>query len=98
VAKSKHDRVAERLARKDNTDYNKGPGADVQSSKRVIEVETAGTVADGFRQLSGYRRPVYIAGADAATTEAALEAAKGTTVGVMDHNGAIMKRSTRKRS
>ena len=95
---SKHDETARRLARKEGVDYNRGQGADIVSSRRVIEVETAATARDGLRQLRGYRKPVYISGADVAATEAALEATEGTTVGVMDSKGKIVKRSTRRRS
>ena len=50
----------------------------------------------GLRQLQGYNRPVYIAGADKAATDAALKATEGTTVGVMNSQGKVVKRSTRK--
>ena len=55
------------------------------------------TVSDGIRQLQGFREPVYIAGVDDAAVQAALERTKETTVGVMDNQGKIVKRSTRKR-
>ena len=97
MAKSKHDRTAERLAAKERTEYNRGQGADVQGRRRAIEVETAATVRDGLRQLRGYRKPVYIAGSDAAATKAALEVTRGTTVGVMNDQGKVVKRSSRKR-
>ncbi len=64
---------------------------------KAIEVETANTAKDGLRQLQGYNKPVYIAGADKAATDAALKATEGTTVGVMNSQGRILKRSTRKR-
>ncbi len=94
---SKHDKTAGRLARREGVDYNQGQGADVIGSRRVIEVETAATAGDGLRQLQGYRRPVYIAGADAEATEAALKATEGTSVGVMNSQGKIVKSSTRRR-
>lgn len=94
---SKHDETAERLAQREGVDYNRGQGADVIGKRRVIEVETALTARDGLRQLQGHRKPVYIAGADAKATKAALKAAKGTTVGVMDPKGNIVKSSSRKR-
>ena len=93
---SKHDTTAERLARKEGVEYNRGQGPDVNSARRAIEIETDATVKDGLRQLQGFSKPVYIAGADAAATKAALEAAAGTTVGVMNPQGQIVKRSTRK--
>ena len=94
---SKHDQTARRLARREGVDYNQGRGADIIGSRRVIEVETAATAGDGLRQLQGHRKPVYIAGVNAAATEAALKAAEGTTVGVMDPDGNILKSSSRKR-
>jgi len=97
VVSTKHDKTANRLASKKGVEYNRGQGPDVVTPRQAIEVETVDTVADGFRQLRGFTKPVYIAGADAAATEKALEAAKGTTVGVMDPQGNIIKRSTRKR-
>ena len=93
---SKHDKVALRLARKNRTDYNRGQGPDVKARNRVIEVETADTVRDGIRQLQGFRKPVYIAGADDNATQTALDASRGTTIGVMNSSGKIIKRSNRK--
>ena len=95
--KTKHDATAERIAKKKGTSYNQGQGPDVNTSRQAIEVETAETVRDGLRQLQGFRKPVYIAGADKAATQAALEATEGTTVGVMDSDSNIVKRSTRRR-
>ncbi|MCY3808017.1 MAG: hypothetical protein OXG58_01015 [Gemmatimonadetes bacterium] len=95
---SKHDQTARRLARREGVDYNQGQGADIISNRRAIEVETASTARDGLRQLQGHRKPVYIAGADEEATKVALEAAEGTTVGVMDSDGNIVKSSSRKRS
>lgn len=94
---SNHDKTASRLASKNRVDYNRGQGPDVNTPRRAIEVETADTARDGLRQLRGFKKPVYIAGADSEATKAALDAAKGTTVGVMDSQGNILKRSTRRR-
>lgn len=94
---SKHDRTAVHLAHKEGVEYNRGQGPDVISARRAIEVETADTASDGLRQLRGFNKPVYIAGADAEATTAALKATEGTTVGVMNSQGQILKRSTRKR-
>ena len=94
----KHDDAAKKIAKKYKVDYNLGQGADIQSSRAVVEVETSTTVQDGFRQLQGYRRPVYIAGADNQAIKKALEKTKGTTIGVMDQHGNIVKRSTRKKT
>ena len=94
---SKHDQTASRLARKEGVQYNRGQGPDVVSPRRAIEVETTATAGDGLRQLRGFRKPVYIAGVDPEATKAALEATRETTVGVMDPQGNIVKRSTRRR-
>ena len=93
---TKHDKVAKRLAKKKGVKYNQGKGPDIISDRCVIEVETANTVRDGLRQLQGYTKPAYIAGVDEQAKQAALEATKGKTVGVMDPQGNIVKCSTRK--
>lgn len=95
---SNHDKTAEVIAEKKGTDYNKGPGPDIQTPRQVIEVETADTIGDAARQLQGFNRPVYVAGADDAAAQAALEHYKDTTIGVMDPSGNILKSSSRKRS
>jgi len=92
-----HDTAAKRIAKKLGVEYNRGKGPDVIASRAVVEVETAATVKDGLRQLQGFRRSVYIAGANQQAVNAALEATKGTTVGVMDEKGKIVKRSSRKK-
>lgn len=93
---TKHDKTAKHLADKEGVDYNRGQGPDVNSRRRAIEVETAGTVSDGLRQLQGFRKPVYIAGANEEATRAALKATEGTTVGVMNSQGEIVKPSSRR--
>ena len=93
----KHEEAAKLIARQAGTTYNRGKGADVIGSNRVVEVETKSTVSDGPRQLQGYRRPVYIAGADQRATEMALERTKGTTIGVMNPQGKIVRSSSRGR-
>jgi len=91
-----HDNVAKRIAKKFGVEYNKGKGPDVSTENEVIEVETADTVKDGLRQLRGFQKEVYIAGANKEVVEAALEATKDTTIGVMDKKCKILKPSTRK--
>ena len=93
-----HDKVAVNIARKEGAEYNKNEGVDIVTPKRAIEVETANTVKEGLRQLQGFKKPVYIAAVDKETEKAALEATEGTTIGVMDKNRNIIKKSTRKRS
>ena len=90
-----HRSTANKLAKKHGTNYNKGKGADIKASNIAIEVETPGTVKGGLRQLQGHRKPSYIAGTNKAAVEKAIEVTKGTTVGVMDNNGRIIKKSSR---
>ena len=94
---TKHDTTAQRIADKKSVPYNQGQGPDIQTPRQVIEVETTDTIPDAGRQLQGYRRPVYVAGANAAATKAALEYYEDTTIGAMDPSGKILKSSTRKR-
>lgn len=94
---TKHDTTAQRIADEKGVPYNQGQGPDIKTSRQIIEVETTGTISDAGRQLQGYRGPVYVAGANAAATKAALEYYDGTTIGVMDASGNILKRSTRKK-
>ena len=91
-----HKTTANRLASKFRTEYNTGKGADIQTSKIAIEVETPETVRDASRQLQGHSKPVYIAGTNKEAVEKAVKATEGTTIGVMDNQGKIIKRSTRK--
>lgn len=93
---TKHDEVAKHIAKKLGVDYNRGKGADVKSRKTAVEVETENTINDAKRQLQGHRKPVYVAGTTKKAVEKAKKAMKGTTIGVMDADGKIVKRSTRK--
>jgi formylmethanofuran dehydrogenase subunit B len=92
-----HKTVAKRIAAKYKTQYNEGQGVDIQTAGIAVEVETADTVSEAMRQLQGHKKPVYIAGTNQEAVEKALEITKGTTVGVMDNKGNIVKRSTRKK-
>lgn len=97
MGQSKHDRVARQIAKKEGVKYNLGQGADVQSPRRAIEIETANTVSDASRQLQGYQKPVYVAGVDNRAVKIALKRYENTTIGVMRPNGKIVKRSSRVR-
>lgn len=93
----KHDQVAKRIAKRLGAEYNAGQGADVQANRAVVEVETKNTVRDALRQLQGHRKAEYVAGADAEATKRAIKRTEGTSVGVMDQHGNVVKRSTRKK-
>lgn len=92
-----HTRAAKSIARKYGTEYNRGSGPDVETYRVAVEVETEHTVKDATMQLQGRQKAVYIAGSNKKAVETALEVAEGTTVGVMDKDGNILKQSTRSR-
>ena len=75
--------------------FGGGQGPDVQTQDQVTETETVDTIADAARQLSGFKKPVYVQGADAVATKEALEHYCDTTIGVRNAQGKIVKRSTR---
>jgi len=92
-----HKIAANKVASKYSAEYNEGQGPDVKSPRATIEVETPDTVAGAASQLRGYRGPVYVAGSNQEAVDKALDAVRGTTIGVMDNQGNIVKPSTRKR-
>ena len=92
----KHRETAQRIARRYDTEYNNGPGADNRTHGMTVEVETQGTVSDAKRQLRGHKGLVFVAGADAQATQRACEEMQGTTIGVMDPYGNVLKNSTRR--
>ncbi len=97
MAKSKHDKVAGKLAKREGTEYNRGQGADIQGSKRAIEVESPQTIGDAARQLAGYQKPVYVAPTDPKAVPKAVKRYQKTTIGVMTPTGKVVKSSTRAR-
>ncbi|WP_423909134.1 hypothetical protein [Candidatus Spongiihabitans sp.] len=90
-----HKTTANRIASKFHAGYNKGKGADIQTRDIAVEVETHETVSDAPRQLQGHKKPVYIAGTNQEAVSKALEKTEGTTIGVMDNQGNVIKESTR---
>lgn len=92
-----HKIVAKRIAKKLKTDYNSKKGIDINTPKIAVEVETQGLVSEGIRQLQGYKKPSYIAAANQETLKEALEKTKRTTIGVMNPQGDIIKKTSRKK-
>ncbi len=93
MSDSKHDEIAKRIAKKENTEYNQGQGPDVKTSRRVIEVAThEGDLKDSTRQLQGFRKPRYIATTPDLMPEA-RELTDGTGIGLMNSRGNIVKRA-----
>lgn len=91
-----HKIAANKIANKYNTEYNSGKGADVVGDNVAVEVETEHTVNRGLTQLQGYNKRTYIAGSNQKAVEKAKKITRGTTIGVMDRNGNIVKSSSRK--
>ena len=92
-----HKAAANRIAKKYGTEYNDGKGVDIKSERATIEVENPKTVSEAPGQLHGHRGPAYIAGTNKEAVDKALEVTNGTTIGVMNNQGNIIKRSTRKK-
>lgn len=93
MGKSKHDQIAERIARKEGTSYNRGQGPDIKTSRRVIEVAThENDLRDSTRQLQGFDRPRYLATTTGLVNKA-KELTQGTKIGVMGPTGTIRKRA-----
>jgi len=93
MGQSKHDQIANRLAKQEKTDYNQGQGPDIKTPKRVIEVAVnESDLKDSKRQLQGFKKPRYIA-TSSEMVEAALEATKNTSIGVKGPTGHIHKRA-----
>ena len=89
-----HKTTVNRLSKKFGTEPQE-KGADIQTNNLAIEVEPEKTINQAIMQLQGYKKSVYIAGVNQKAVEKALEATEGTTIGVMDNQGKIMKRSSR---
>ncbi len=94
---SKHDETAKHIAEQKGVDYNKGQGPDIKTPRQTIEVETPNTIGDAGHQLQGHRGPVYVAVTDDKAIPKAVERYDGTTIGVMDSSGKVVKLSTRKK-
>ena len=91
MTKSKHDKIAESLAKKFGTEYKKQRGIDIVTKDRAIEVEvTKGGIYQGIKQVKRSSKARYIAVNDK-NIQDALNATEGTGIGVMDEKGRILK-------
>ena len=62
MAKSRHDQIAENLAKKFGTEYKKHQGIDIVTKKRVIEVETTKEgIYQGINQIKRSLKPKNMA-------------------------------------
>ena len=93
-----HKITANRIAKKLGTEQHIEKGVDIVTPNIAIEVETPDTIKDATKQLQGQRKPVYIAGTNKQAIKKALDVTVGTTIGVMDNKGNIIKRSTRRKT
>ena len=92
-----HKATVNRIVQRYGGEYNPEKGADVKAPfVGTVEVETEKSVGEAPTQLQGYRGPVYIAGTNKEAVEKAREVTKGTTIGVMDNKGNIVKSSSRR--
>lgn len=97
MPKSKHDSISEQVAKARGTKYNPVKGPDINALNLAAEVEVnKNNFAQGIRQLQGFTKPVYLCVPDELKNEA-IKRTKGTTIGVMDERGKILKRSARKK-
>jgi len=95
MSQTKHDRIAEKIAKARGTEYESTEGPDINTSKLAVEVEiNKNKLSEGISQLQGFKKSVYL-GVPNDILDEALERTKGTTVGVMNERGKIVKRSTR---
>ncbi len=94
---SKHDEIANKLAKKFKTDYKSDKGVDLVTSNKVIEVETKkASLAQGIGQVVNSQKARYLA-VNKINVNNALEATKNTGIGVMNETGRIIKKASRKK-
>lgn len=91
-----HDRAARKIAQKLNGVYDPQSSPDVKGEKGRAEVKSrANEIPEALQQLGGGTGPAYIA-LPKRELNKALERLKGLKTGVMDYQGNIIKRSTRR--
>jgi hypothetical protein len=98
MAKSRHDRIADRLARKFKTEHRR-KGVDIRVKDQAIEV--AATPSDLYQSMGQLRRSrkqkKYLA-VPREFQDKARQLTKGTGIGVMSPTGKILKRTRKKSS
>lgn len=94
---SKHDEIANKLAKKFKTEYKSDKGIDLVTPNKVIEVETKkASLSQGIGQVVKSQKARYLA-VNKINVNNALEATKGTGVGIMSETGKIIKKASRKK-
>lgn len=98
MAKSRHDRIADRLARKFKTEHRR-KGVDIRVKDQAIEV--AATASDLYQSMGQLRRSRKLKKYLAVPREFQVKAGqltRGTGIGVMSPTGKILKRTRKKSS
>ncbi len=96
MSKSRHDQIAENIAKKLGVQYKKHRGIDIVTPNRAIEVETTKSgIYHGINQVKRSSKARYIATNDK-NLRTALAVTKGTGIGVINSKGDIIKRARRK--
>ena len=94
---SKHDEIANKLAKKFNTEYKSDKGIDLVLKDKVIEVETKkNSLSQGIGQVVKSQKARYLA-VNKININNALETTKNTGIGVMSETGRIVKKASRKK-
>jgi len=94
---SKHDEIANKLAKKFKTEYKSDKGIDLVLKDKVIEIETKKfSLPQGIGQVIKSQKARYLA-VNKINVNNALEATKGTGVGVIGETGRIIKKASRKK-
>lgn len=93
-----HDEAARRIVRKLGGQYDPKSSPDVTRGRARVEVKsTADEITEALRQLGGGTGLGYVA-LPKPEHKKALERLQGLKTGLMDHDGNIVKSSSRKRS
>jgi hypothetical protein len=88
-----HTAAANRIAKRFGTTASDDGSPDVQTHEVTIEVETSATIRAAIRRLKDADRPAFVAVTNKEALVDALRYAHGTSVGVMDPHGEIVRQS-----
>jgi len=93
----KHERLANKLAKRLNADYNSSKGVDIKTKDAAIEVEVKReTLEHGISQLKSSRKEKKYLAVPSELIKEAIQKTKGTGIGVMSGSGHIKKRARKK--
>lgn len=94
---TKHDEIANKLAKKFKTEYKSDKGIDLVTKDKVIEVETKkSSLSQGIGQVVKSQKARYLA-VNKINVNNALEITKRTGIGIMSEAGRIIKKASRKK-